>query len=45
MDIVSKEFGIINSLYLERIADIAGGNPRLAVMAGALAKRENRLNK
>ncbi|KPL57677.1 hypothetical protein [Rossellomorea vietnamensis] len=40
-EIVSKEFNITNSLYLERIESIAQGNPRLAVMAASIAKRES----
>jgi hypothetical protein len=40
-EIVRKEFNITNSLYLERIESIAQGNPRLAVMAASIAKREN----
>lgn len=42
-ELVREEFGINNHLYLERIAEIATGNPRLAVMAGRLAIRENTL--
>ena len=41
---VESEFGIKNHLYLERIIDIAKGNPRLAVMAAQTAKRENTLD-
>jgi hypothetical protein len=40
---VESEFGIRNHDYLERIIDIAKGNPRLAVMAAQTAKRENTL--
>jgi len=36
-----EEFNIHHHLYLERIAEIAQGNPRLAVMASSLAVREN----
>jgi hypothetical protein len=32
------EFKINNHLYLDRIVDIAQGNPRLAVMAAQVAK-------
>ncbi len=39
--LVEDLYGIKNHLYLERIAEIAKGNPRLAVMAAALAKRTN----
>lgn len=35
--LVKKEFGIQNSAYLERIEQIAQGNPRLALMAGKIA--------
>jgi len=41
--LVKDEYGIINHLYSDRIAEIAQGNPRLAIMAAALAKRENTL--
>lgn len=41
--LVKDEYGIINHLYSERIVKIAQGNPRLAIMAAALAKRENTL--
>lgn len=43
-DLVERAYGIKNSLFLDRIAAIAQGNPRLAMMAGALAKREGRLD-
>jgi len=42
-ELVGDEFGIGNHLYLERIARIASGNPRLAVMAARLAMQENTL--
>lgn len=42
-ELVGNEFGIGNHLYLERIARIAGGNPRLAVMAARLAVERNTL--
>ncbi len=42
--LVKDECEITNDLYLERIAAIAKGNPRLALMAGRVAKRENRLD-
>ena len=41
-ELVSNEFGIKNHHYLNRIKEIAKGNPRLAVMAGEVAKRENK---
>lgn len=40
---ILEEFGISNQLCLDRIADIAQGNPRLAIMAAKVAKRENTL--
>ncbi|ASC92405.1 hypothetical protein Sdiek2_0368 [Sulfurospirillum diekertiae] len=42
--IVEKEYSITNHLYLERIADIAQGNPRLALMAASIVKKQNRLD-
>lgn len=39
--LVKNEFGILYIHYLDRIADIAKGNPRLAVMAAEVAKRED----
>lgn len=41
--ILSDEYEILNHLYLDRIASIAQGNPRLAIMAALIAKQENRL--
>ncbi len=41
--IIQAEFGIRNRHYLDRIIHIARGNPRLAVMAAQVAKRENTL--
>ncbi len=41
--LVQDEYGILHYLYLDRIADIAQGNPRLAIMAAEVAKRENTL--
>jgi hypothetical protein len=41
--LVKDEYGIINFLYSDRIAEIAKGNPRLAIMVAAVAKRENTL--
>jgi hypothetical protein len=40
-ELAKEEFDIHHHLYLERIAEIAQGNPRLAVMASSLAVREN----
>jgi len=43
-DIVKQEYHITNTAYLERIADISQGNPRLALMAASIAKEQNRLD-
>jgi hypothetical protein len=43
-ELASEEFDIHHHLYLERIAEIAQGNPRLAVMAASLAMRENTIH-
>src|SRR5262249_22470209 len=42
-ELVEKEFNIRNSEYQRRIAQIAKGNARLAVMAAQIAVRENTL--
>lgn len=42
-EIVRTEFNIQNPLYLERIIEIAQGNPRVAIMAASIAQRENTL--
>lgn len=42
-ELVRDEFRVKNPLYLERIADIAQGNPRLAVMAAKVAVEANTL--
>ncbi len=41
--LVQDEFEINNHHYLERIIDIAQGNPRLAIMAAKVAKDNNTL--
>ena len=41
--LVKDEYGIINPLYFDRIAEIAKGNPRLAIMVAEVAKQENTL--
>ncbi len=41
--LIEDEHDIRNSLYLERIADIAQGNPRLAIMAAEVAKQKETL--
>lgn len=43
-NIVKREYNITNTAYLERIANIAQGNPRLALMAASIAKEQNRLD-
>lgn len=40
---VEKEYGILNHLYLDRIISIAQGNPRIAIMAAEVAKEKNTL--
>jgi len=42
-EIMRTKYGIFNLLFLDRIADIAKGNPRLAMMAGRVAAEENTL--
>lgn len=41
--ILKEEFEIYNHLYVDRILDIAQGNPRLAVMAASIAKNDQTL--
>lgn len=41
--LVQDEFEINNHLYLDRIIDIAQGNPRVAIMAAKVAKESNTL--
>jgi hypothetical protein len=41
--LIEDEYSIHHHLYLDRIADIAKGNPCLAIMAAEIAKRENSL--
>jgi hypothetical protein len=41
--LVRDEYDIVNPLYLDRIARISQGNPRLAIMIAEVAKRENTL--
>ncbi len=43
-NLVKEEYGITNPYYLERIDEISRGNPRLAMMAAQIAKRENKLS-
>lgn len=42
-ELAEREFGIANFHYLDRIAEIAKGNPRLAVMASRIAVEQNTL--
>jgi hypothetical protein len=42
--LVGDEFSITNNYYLERIAEIAKGNPRIAIMAAKVAIEANRLD-
>lgn len=42
--IVSNHYGIQNYLYLDRIARIAEGNARIAILAGKIASDANRLD-
>lgn len=39
-ELIEEEYGIRNHLYLERIAYIAQGIPRLAIMAAEIARQE-----
>lgn len=41
--IVSDEYNIHNTLFLERITEISSGNPRLALMASSVAKEQDSL--
>ena len=36
-DLVMEQYNITNPLFLDRIAEISGGNPRLAIMAAKVA--------
>lgn len=42
--IIKNEFEINNPAYLDRIVNLAKGNPRIAVMAANIAKQNNSLN-
>ena len=41
--LVMDEYGILNPDYLDRIAKVARGNPRLAIMAAEVASQEDTL--
>jgi hypothetical protein len=43
-ELAKTEFGILNHLYLERIEEISGGNPRIAVMVSRVATEKNTLD-
>lgn len=43
-ELIEKVYGITNNLWLDRICEIAAGNPRLAVMAAKIAIEEGGLN-
>ena len=43
-ELITDEYGIKNYHYKERITDIAQGNPRIAVMAAEVAKKEEVLS-
>lgn len=40
-ELAKDEFNILNSLYLERIVGLSGGNPRIAVMISKVAVEKN----
>jgi len=40
---IKKQYQINNQIYLDRISDIAGGNPRLAIMAAIVAVKANNI--
>lgn len=42
-ELAKDEFGIQNFAYLERIADLSAGNPRIAVMVSRVAVEKNTL--
>lgn len=43
-ELVKQHFGILNQKYLDRIAEISNGNPRIAMLAGKTAKDTNELD-
>src|SRR5205814_2383199 len=43
-ELAKDEFNIHNALYLERIVEISGGNPRIAVMISKVAREKNTLD-
>lgn len=42
--LLKDEYEILNPFYLDRIVEIAQGNPRLAIMAALIAKENNTLD-
>ncbi|NLB49372.1 MAG: ATP-binding protein, partial [Erysipelotrichia bacterium] len=43
-ELLRGTLGIVNRRYLDRIVTIAEGNARLAILAGEIARKENRLD-
>lgn len=43
-ELVKQHFGILNQKYLDRIAEISDGNPRIAMLAGKIASDTNQLD-
>ncbi len=43
-ELLRETLGIVNRRYLDRIVAIAEGNARLAILAGEIARNENRLD-
>ncbi len=43
-ELVKKQYNITNPLWLERIATIAKGNPRLAIMSSKVVVKDDNLN-
>ncbi|MGG2103912.1 ATP-binding protein [Lysinibacillus pakistanensis] len=44
IELLCKHLNVLNTRYIERITEIAKGNPRLAIMGCAIAKKENCLS-
>ncbi|MFE4243738.1 hypothetical protein [Peribacillus butanolivorans] len=44
IELLCEYLGVLNSKYIERINEIAKGNPRLAIMGCKTAKKENNLS-
>lgn len=43
-ELVKQHFAILNQKYLDRIAEISDGNPRIAMLAGKIALEANQLD-